>query len=47
MLNKFRKDPGFLVNFLLAGTQKGGTTALWKFLSQDSGLCLASQPDGY
>jgi len=31
----------FLVNFLIVGTQKGGTTALAKFLSQHPEICFA------
>jgi hypothetical protein len=32
---------GFKVNFLIAGAQKGGTTALSSFLSSDPRICLA------
>lgn len=32
---------GFLVNFLIVGTQKGGTTALAKFLAQHPEICFA------
>ena len=31
----------FLVNFLIVGTQKGGTTALAKFLAQHPDICFA------
>ena len=31
----------FLVNFLIVGTQKGGTTALAKFLAQHPEICFA------
>lgn len=31
----------FLVNFLIVGTQKGGTTALGKFLAQHPEICFA------
>ena len=34
-----------LVNFLIVGTQKGGTTALAQFLSQHPQVCMASQKE--
>ena len=34
-----------LVNFLIVGTQKGGTTALAQFLSRHPQVCMASQKE--
>jgi hypothetical protein len=36
-----------LVNFLVAGTQKGGTTALAHFLAQHPGICLSPKKEAH
>ncbi|WP_148894257.1 sulfotransferase domain-containing protein [Geothermobacter ehrlichii] len=40
-MNAAREREGFKVNFLLAGVQKGGTTALSTFLGQHPDICMA------
>ena len=39
--------PGFRVDFLIGGTQKGGTTALAHFLSQHPEICLPTQKEAH
>ncbi len=39
--------PGFQVDFLIAGTQKGGTTALAHFLGQHPEICLPTQKEAH
>ena len=38
---------GFRVDFLIAGTQKGGTTALAHFLNQHPEICLPTQKEAH
>lgn len=38
-------NDSFRVNFLIAGTQKGGTTALASFLSQHPEICMAPKKE--
>lgn len=39
--------PEFLVNFLIGGTQKGGTTALAHFLNQHPEICLPDRKEAH
>jgi hypothetical protein len=41
------RDSGFLVNFLIGGTQKSGTTALAHFLGQHPEICLPDRKEAH
>ena len=42
-----KPPPGFLVNFVVGGTQKGGTTALARFLAQHPEVCFSKHKEAH
>jgi len=42
---KFSKNHNKLVNFVVGGVQKGGTTALYTYLNEHPNICMATQKE--